>query len=120
VRCPSEFQNHWAPPIDGDGTCDDFISGIQSAHPVDFYFNLRGAQPAFYFGDAAETCNRCGGVDSADFFFMATASGASGGDAAYAMWDDNIYAWTSKMRLGDSGRQLKALATFRLLHPQES
>ncbi len=43
---------------------------------------------------------------------MATESGASGDDAAYAMWDDNIYAWTFKMRLGDSGRQLKALATF--------
>ncbi len=56
VRCQSEFQNNWTPPMDVNGTCDDFISGIQSADPVDFYFNLHGAQPAFYFGDAAETC----------------------------------------------------------------
>jgi hypothetical protein len=32
--------------------------------------------------------------------------------AGYAMWDYGTIAWTPKMRIGDSGRQAKALSTF--------
>jgi hypothetical protein len=121
VRCQSDFQNGWAPTIDVYGECDNFINEIDPVEYVDFYFNLHGAQPAFYYGQGAETCNGCGGVDSVDFFYMSTHGGESGSVAAYAMWDASCsgssgwpgcVAETPRMRLGSSGKQLKALATF--------
>jgi Family of unknown function (DUF6345) len=115
VRCQSAFQNNWNPTIDVYGACDDFISWIHRAEYVDFYFNLVGAQPAFYYGQGAETCNPCGGVDSVDFFFMMTHGGIATNNANYAdyaMWDAYTGAWINDMRLGSSGRQVKVLATF--------
>jgi hypothetical protein len=115
VRCEDTFQDNWAPTIDVYGGCDNFISVIETAYPVDFYFNLQGAQPAFEYGNADETCNGCGGVDSVDFFFMSThgdSNIAQVNNAVYAMWDYQTWASAYQMRLGDSGRQVKAFATF--------
>ena len=115
VRCQSSFQDTWAPTINVNAACNDFISEIQGYWPVDFYFNLHGAQTAFYSGTPSEPCNSCGGVDSVDFFFMMTHGTIANNNAnyaGYAMWDDNTIAWTPSMRFGDSGKQVKVLATF--------
>jgi hypothetical protein len=115
VRCQDDFQYGWAPTVDVYGECWNFISEIAPVEYVDFYFNLHGAQPAFYYGQGAETCNGCGGVDSVDFFYMSTHGGIANNNAnyaGYAMWDYNTLAWTPYMRLGSSGQQVKALATF--------
>jgi hypothetical protein len=123
VRCQSDFQGGWAPTIDVYSACSDFINVIKPVEYVDFYFNLHGAQPAFYSGQAAETCNGCGGADSVDFFFMETHGTVANNNpnyAGYAMWDNSCpdtaapgcIAWTPNMRLGSSGQQLKVLATF--------
>lgn len=128
VRCQDDFQSNWQPTIDVETACSDFISQIETIEPVDFYFNLHGAQTDFYYGDAGETCNACGGVDSVDFFYMSVHGGLFTSEswgglvplapndgaiyAGYAMWDYGISAYTGPMRLGDSGKQVKALATF--------
>jgi len=115
VRCQSDFQNSWAATIDVYTACADFISQIQSYWPVDFYFNLHGAQSAFYSGTPAETCDSCGGVDSVDFFVMMTHGTIANNNAnyaGYAMWDSHIVAWTPSMRFGDAGKEVKVLATF--------
>jgi hypothetical protein len=121
VRCEDTFQNNWAPNIDVYGECDNFISEIETIQPVDFYFNLQGAQLDFYYGQPGETCKACGGVDSVDFFYMSTHGGVSGDQAVYAMWDASCpgdagwggcIAQTPSMRIGSSGKQAKALATF--------
>ena len=90
VRCQNDFQYNWAPTIDAYSMCWQFISTINSTDYVDFYFNLHGAAPAFAYGNPAETCNSCGGVDSVDFFFMNTHGGIANNDpnyAGYGMWD---------------------------------
>ena len=123
VRCQSDFQDSWAPTIDVYAACDDFISEIQPYEFVDFYFNLHGAELAFYYGQPAETCNPCGGADSVDFFFMTTHGTIANNNAdyaGYAMWDDacagtnppGCIAWTPNMRFGSSGQELKVFATF--------
>ncbi len=119
VRCQSDFQNGWAPTIDVYNACSDFINEISPVEYVDFYFNLHGAQAALYSGQAAETCNPCGGADSVDFFFMITHGTIANNNAdyaGYAMWDDTCsggcIAWVPSMRFGSVGEQLKALATF--------
>jgi hypothetical protein len=84
VRCQSDFQGSWAPTIDVYGACSDFVSEIQPVEYVDFYFNLHGAQVAFYYGQGAETCNGCGGVDSVDFLFVATHGTSANNNANYA------------------------------------
>jgi len=123
VRCQSDFQNGWAPTIDVYGACSDFISEISPVEYVDFYFNLHGAELAFYNGQALETCNGCGGADSVDFFFMITHGTVANNNAdyaGYAMWDaacsgtnpPGCVAWTPNMRFGSAGHQLKVFATF--------
>ena len=128
VRCEDTFQSNWQATIDVEAACSDFISEISTIEPVDFYFNLHGAQTDFYYGDAGETCNACGGVDSVDFFYMSVHGGLATAEnlgaivnpapndnakyAAYAMWDFDTVAWTAPMRIGSSGKQAKALVTF--------
>ena len=123
VRCQSDFQGGWAPTIDVYASCSDFISMIQPVEYVDFYYNLHGAQPAFYSGQGAETCLGCGGADSVDFLYISTHGTVANNNAnyaGYAMWDNSCpdtaapgcIAWTPNMRLGGSGQQLKVLATF--------
>lgn len=115
VRCQDSFQYTWAPTFPFEIACSDFIGVIQGTWPVDFYFNLHGAQTAFYSGTAAEPCNPCGGVDSVDFFLLGTHGTIASNNANYAgfaMWDNKTTAWTSYMRLGDSGKQVKVLATY--------
>src|SRR5271166_3206500 len=92
VRCEDSFQDNWLPTIDVEDGCSNFIDVIELDYPVDFYFDLEGAQTDFYYGDGGETCLKCGGVDSVDFFFMSTHGDdnvESVNDAEYAMWDDN-------------------------------
>jgi Family of unknown function (DUF6345) len=115
VRCEGSFQDNWAPTIDVYDGCANFISVIELDYPVDFYFNLVGAQTDFYYGDGGETCLSCGGVDSVDFFFMSTHGDSnieSIDTAEFAMWENQTWANTYQMRLGDSGKQVKAFATF--------
>jgi len=85
---------------------------IAEFNTIEFYYNLHGGAPAFLYGNSEETSVRSGGVDSVDFFIMSTHGGVNGPYAAYAMWDDGSQAYATNMRLGDSGRQVKALATF--------
>lgn len=110
VRCQNDFQYGWAPTIDMYSMCGQFINTIRSTDYVDFYFNLHGASVAFQYGNGAETCNGCGGVDSVDFFFLGTHgfTDASG----YAMWDLYSGAYLSSMRIGSGGRQAKVFATY--------
>ncbi len=114
VRCQNDFQDNWAATIDTYSVCgDNFIPTIQRTDYVDFYFNLHGASVAFQYGNGAETCNGCGGVDSVDFFFLNTHGGNwSNTDAVYAMWDSWSVASSANMRLGDSGQQLKVFAGY--------
>jgi hypothetical protein len=115
VRCEDSFQDNWAATIDVENGCSNFIEVIAPNYPVDFYFDLKAAQTDFYYGDGGETCLSCGGVDSVDFFFMSTHGDnniASVNNAVYAMWDDNTWASAYQMRLGDSGKHVKAFATF--------
>ena len=109
VRCQDTFQNNWAPGMPVSPACNAFITQIGG---VDFYYNLHGAAPAFEFGNSKETSKAWGGVDSVDFFFLATEGGTDNNDAEYAMWDQNSVVLTSSMRLGDSGQKVKAFASF--------
>jgi len=112
VRCQNDFENNWANTIDTYSMCSNFIDTIKRSEWVDFYFNLHGGQAAFRNGDATETCNPCGGADSVDFFLLFTHGGVNGNYAAYAMWDFSTFAWSSDLRLGDSGQQVKVFATY--------
>lgn len=115
VRCQADFQNNWANYVNVYPACSAFINQIKASDYVDFYFNLHGAAVAFQSGQAAETCNGCGGVDSVDFFFAITHGTIANNNAnyaGYAMWDTNSIAWTPDMRFGSAGKQVKVFSTF--------
>jgi len=59
-------------------------------------------------------------VDSVDFFFVATDGFVANSDAQYMMWDENSFACTSSMRLGDSGEKVKVFASFTCFTFQNS
>ncbi|MBV9032842.1 MAG: hypothetical protein JO182_00010 [Acidobacteriaceae bacterium] len=115
VSCQEGFQNNWLPANYGDAwsRCSNFINTIKGSDYVDFYYNLAGAWVRFRSGQWQESCNSCGGADSVDFYFMTTHGGVlSSYVADYAMWDQNSEVWTSTMRFGEAGQQLKVFATF--------
>ena len=124
-RCEGSFQNGWAPSIGVDPFCTNFDAQIPVGefNTVEFYYNLHGAVNSFQYGNSEETSQSWGGPDSVDFFIMSTHGTIASNNpnyAGYAMWDDTCpgsvypgcFAWTPTMRLGSSGRQLKALSTF--------
>lgn len=124
-RCQGTFQNGWAPDINVDPICSNFDSQIVTTggNIVDFYFNLHGGENSLNYGNPSETCDSCGGADSVDFFIMSTHGTIASNNAdwaGYAMWDQSCpgggspgcFAWTTNMRFGSQGKELKALATF--------
>jgi hypothetical protein len=112
VRCQDDFENAWNPTIDTYSMCDNFITRMSGTDYIDFYFNLHGAAPTFNNGDPTETCDACGGVDSVDFYFMSTHGGTDSTDAFYTMWDQDSSAFSSLMRFGEAGEQVKVFATY--------
>jgi len=113
VRCQADFQNNWDPNLANSyAMCSNFIDTIRSTEWVDFYFNLHGASVDFVSGNAAETCNPCGGANSVDFFLIYTHGGVDPTQSRYAMWDFKTRAWSGTMRFGAVGQQLKVFATY--------
>jgi hypothetical protein len=121
LQCAQDFQNKWAPGLGMDSLCKPFAQTVALVASKDWYYNLHGAQPAFYSGTKQETCSSCGGLDSVDFAFVATHGNVPRSTyTGFAMWDDSCadtnppgcIAWTPYMRLGSVGRQLKVLSAY--------
>jgi hypothetical protein len=114
IRCQQEYQNNWQVDVGNSDVwrrCSNFNSQMRQTDNVEFYFNLHGAkQPLEKNNDG---CGQsCGGADSVDILYINTHSGVNSTTAFWAMWDQNSWALTSNMRLGDNSRQLMILATF--------
>ena len=114
IRCQQEYQSNWQVDVGNSDVwrrCSNFNSQMRQTDNVEFYFNLHGAkQPLEKNNDG---CGQsCGGADSVDILYINTHSGVNSTTAFWAMWDQNSWALTSNMRLGDNSRQLMVLATF--------
>jgi Family of unknown function (DUF6345) len=114
TRCQQEYQNGWQTDVGNNDVwrrCSNFNRQISRTDNVKFYFNLHGAKEPLE--TTSDNCGQgCGGADSVDFLYMNTHGGANNSTAFFAMWDQNSWALTSNMRLGDNSRQLMVLATF--------
>jgi len=112
TRCQQEFQNGWQPEaVDMWRRCGNFNGQIGPTDNVEFYYNLHGAQPVLE--KTNDGCGwGCGSSDSVDIFYLSTHSGVNSTTAFWAMWDQNSFALSSNMRLGDTSRQLMVLASF--------
>lgn len=101
VRCQQEYQNSWQ--ADAGSTwrrCNNFIDQIGKTDRVMFYFNLHGAKPTLEQTD--DSCGQaCGSADSVEFLYLATRGGANSATAYFAMWDQDSFALSSNMRLGN-------------------
>lgn len=120
VRCQQEYQNNWLPDVGNNVVwrrCGNFVYQIGLTDKVAFYFNLHGAKPTLEETD--DNCGQaCGGAESVDFLYLNTRGGANSSTAYFAMWDQDSFALTSNMRLGNrvwqgvSTEGLKVLVTF--------
>ena len=114
TRCQQEYQNNWQLDVGNSDVwrrCGNFNSQISQTDDLKFYLNLHGAKPTLE--KTSDGCGwACGGADSVDFYYTNTHAGVNGSDAFFAMWDQNSWALSSNMRMGDTGRQLMVFATF--------
>jgi hypothetical protein len=113
TRCQEDYQNGWQVDVGNNDVwnrCYNFQNTMAGFEVNAFYYNLHGAQAALQNTD---TCGwPCGYADAADFFYMNTHGGSNSSTAFWAMWDQNSFARTQNMRLGNSGRENMVLATF--------
>jgi len=114
TRCQQDYQNGWQVDVGNSDVwrrCNNFDNQIGQTDAVEFYYNLHGAKSVLEKGN--DGCGwGCGSADSVDILYMNTHSGTNATSAFWAMWDQNSYASTSNMRLGDTARELMILATF--------
>ncbi|XXY51343.1 DUF6345 domain-containing protein [Sorangium sp. So ce269] len=108
AECTDAYQNNWQGALAGAWTvCDRFVAELDNGSILDFYYDLHGS--AWFWHDGGD--QEPDGLEEVDLFFTLTHGGAiSAADAVWAMWDQNVLATTSNMRLGDEGRGLSILA----------
>lgn len=107
------YQNDWWPSAGGRF---NIVGGFNSAFNKTggatqlFYYDLSGAKSDF---EESGDYSTGGGLDSVDLAFVITHGSIQGDNQArWTMWDQNVYAYSGSMRLGDDAWQLKVLTDY--------
>jgi hypothetical protein len=105
VRCEDDYQNNWQVDWNNNGMCNNFNYGIPNdsgdLDQIAFYYNNHDDQP--YIQKTSDTCFGCGGADTVDFFMVQCHGNNTTTDGLMFLWNQNVTAKTSQMRLGDNG-----------------
>ena len=117
-RDQGPFQNGYLPSLVMDNMVSNFInysnlnSGFGDGTTVEgFWYNLHGAKSVLEAtNDGAGTS--AGSADSVDMLLLATHGGTGASTAETFMWDANIAAVSTHMRLGDNSEGLRALFLY--------
>lgn len=86
---------------------NNFVNTIDNYDQVLFYYNLNGKQ-AYWHDDRDDETS----LDSVDLFFATTHGDIDSNNAKWAMYNNNVWANSSQMRLGDDGRKLSIFTTY--------
>jgi hypothetical protein len=114
--CTRQFQNAWQTELPHAwNLCDGFVGTMDNTATNAFYFDLNNKK--FYWEAGGDHQPANDSADDVDLLFVNTHGGAPSGSttASYAMWNQNQFALTTSMRLGDSatwGGGLAILATY--------
>lgn len=90
-----DFQNTWQETLTGSDTAVSSMNSVLGS--TNFWYNLVGKQ--YYWYEAGD--HDVNSLDTVDMFVEFTHGGITSTDAEWAMWDQNVIAYSSQMRLGD-------------------
>jgi hypothetical protein len=112
--CTRSYQNNWQveQPQAWD-LCGGFVSQMDVTAAKVFYFDLNNKK--FFWEKDGDHQAANNSADDVDLLWVATHGGVDSTTAVYAMWNDDVTANSSAMRLGDSatwGGGLAILATY--------
>lgn len=105
--CQKEYQNGWQDTLSYSwNRCGWFNDELDDTDTKVFYYNLHNAKWWWEEGGDAGT------LDNVNLFYASTHGGAWGDISVWAMWDQNLLADSSRMRLGNNSYGLSILATY--------
>jgi len=107
AMCQADFQNNWQATLSYVwNRCGGFCDELDDTDTKVFYYNLHGAECAWESG-----CDQSY-LDNVNLFYASTHGGAWSDRSVWAMWNQNVLADSTNMRLGDEAYGLSILATY--------
>ena len=105
--CQQDFQNGSQTTLGNTwNRCGWFNNELDDTDTKIFYYNLHGAQWWWHEGGDSGT------LDNVNLFYTSTHGGGWSTASVWAMWDQNVFAWSSSMRLGDDASGLSIFASY--------
>lgn len=107
TECQAGFQNNWQTNLSHSwDRCSGFNDELNDTDTQVFYYNLDGAKPYF------ETPSDQVELDNVHLTYVNTHGGGWSTKSVWAMWNQNTYADSTNMRLGDESYSLSILSTY--------
>lgn len=108
TTCQEEYQNNWQTTLSYFfEICSGFNNQLDNTDTLSFYWNLSGQKN--YWENTWDQYE----PETVDLFFGATHGGGWSGRAVWAMYDQNSFADSTYMRLGDEAApQTSVLSTY--------
>lgn len=105
--CQQDFQNGWLTTLGETwNRCAWFNDELDDTDTKVFYYNLHGAQSWWHEGGDSNH------LDNVNLFYTSTHGGGWSTASVWSMWDQNVHAWSTSMRLGDDSYGLSIFATY--------
>jgi len=105
--CQSDFQNNWQNTLPHVWErCSWFNNELDDTDYKIFYYNLSNAKWWWETGGDQLT------LDNVNLFYASTHGGGWYSQSVWAMWDQNMLADSTYMRLGDEAYGLSIFATY--------
>lgn len=107
TECQSEYQNGWQATLDYVwARCSGFNDELDDTDTKVYYYNLHGAKPWW------ENTSDQSGMETVNLLYASTHGGGWSTASVWAMWDQNQFATSTSMRLGDEATGLSIFATY--------
>jgi len=105
--CQQDFQNEWQSNLSYVwARCAGLNNRLDDTDSKAFYFNLHNAK--WWWENAGDQLT----LDTVDLFYASSHGGGWSDKSVWAMWDQNMLADSSQMRLGDEATGLSIFATY--------
>lgn len=105
--CQQDFQNGWLTTLANTWErCGWFNDELDDTDTKVFYYNLHNAQWWWHEGGDS------GHLDHVNLFYTSTHGGGWSTASVWSMWDQNVHASSTSMRLGDDSYGLSIFATY--------
>jgi len=107
TECQADYQNGWQTTLGNSWKrCEWFNNELDDTDTKVFYYDLHGAKSYF------ETTNDQVELDNVHLTYVNTHGGGWATKSVWAMWNQDVLADSTNMRLGDESYGLSILSTY--------